>query len=362
MKILQICPPWISTPPSGYGGTEWVINNLSEGLIALGHDVTLFATGNSKTSGELKYVFPKGIIEMGLPWEGALHPLLHYNEAFKLADQFDIVHVHLSAGSDMVLFPYIEDLKVPHIMTIHGHWPYDKLTNVDPYYIKYYGDKVNGVNISKVMEGSMPKELNSWGSVYNGIDMSTLKFNPNPKGEYMTWLGKIVPDKNIYEGILAAKKAGVQMIFAGKIDEAIPLSVSYFNEMVKPLVDGDQIQFMGEADLKMKNDIIGNAKGFLNPINWVEPFGLVMAESMALGTPVISYARGAAVELIADGKTGYLVNNVNEMADRIKDLDKIDRKACRDRVQEKFSLEAMTNAYLLKYDLIMKDFKKSLSN
>jgi glycosyltransferase involved in cell wall biosynthesis len=363
MKILQICPPWIATPPKGYGGTEWVIYNLSEGLIALGHQVTMFATGDSKTSGELKYVLEHGVIDMGMPWEGALLPMLHYNEAFKLAREgdFDLVHVHLSAGADMLLFPFVADLKIPHVMTIHGHWPYDKFTNSDEYFLKLYGSKANAISISKIMEGTLPKEINALGSVYNGINLDTLHFHGKPKGDYVTWLGKIIPDKGLHEGILAAKKAGVQMIFAGKIDDGQPKSVAYFNDVVKPLIDGEQIQFLGEADLKMKNDIVGNAKGFMNPINWVEPFGLVMAESLSLGTPVISYARGAANEIIQHGKTGFLVKNVDneeariaEMAEYVKELDKIDRVECRKSIEERFSLAAMTQDYLTMYDKVIK--------
>lgn len=352
MKILQIAPAWIDTPPDGYGGTEWVIYNLINGLVSLGHQVTLFATKNSRSDGELAYVFEKSFLDQDIPWEAALPALLHYHQAYKLADQFDIVHSHLSSQTDMINLPLMSDLhdqKIPAVMTIHGHPPYDRFSYVDENYQKFYSPNITVLNISKAMEKATSRfKFRSGGVVYNSMDTSTIDFNPNG-GDYLTWLGKIVPDKGTHEAILAAKEAGERLVFAGIVDKHQRISVEYFETKVKPLIDGDQIVYLGPADLKMKNELLGKAKGFLNPINWIEPFGMVMVESMAAGTPVISYRRGAATELIEEGKTGFLVNNIDEMVQAIAKLPQLSRADCRQHVEDSFSPKSAALAHLELY-------------
>lgn len=354
MKILQICPPWIDIPPSGYGGTELVIFNLVEGLIKEGHDVTLFATGNSKTNARLHYVFKDCLVDQNIDWLAGLPPLIHYNEAFKFAREydFDIVHTHLSSGTDLTMFPYLAELEIPHVTTIHGHWPYDRFSNMDDYFLKYYGDKISIINISKVMEKFLPKELNSLGSVYNGIDIHKIRCTTEyKKSDYLTWVGLIVKEKGLHEAIQAVKMKGERMVFGGLIEPKRQKdSVEYFETMIKPHIDGDQIRFLGQINFEQKVAMLCSAKGFLNPIDWEEPFGMVMIEAMSCGTPVIAYARGAAKELVVSGKTGFLVNNVNEMADAIDRLNEINRTTCRERVEKHFSCEAMVKGYIKMYN------------
>jgi glycosyltransferase involved in cell wall biosynthesis len=366
MKILHIAPPWIATPPSGYGGTELVIYNLCKGLVELGHDVTLFATRNSQSPGQLDYLFGKGLVEMDIDWAAALPPFLHYHQAFQRADAHDIVHAHLSSGTDILVLPFLSDLAQKGkaaVLTIHGHWPYDRNTYMDSYFKKLYANDIATISISRAMQKILPKEFRDIGYIHNSLDPNTLTFRARPRNYrpqstdgdaqlrgnsrgYLTWLGKIVSDKGTHEAILAAREAGEQFVFGGIVDKYDKRSVDYFQMQVKPLIDDEQVIYLGALDVKAKSRLMGGAKAFLNPIAWEEPFGMVMVESMACGTPVISYSKGAALELIRNGKNGFLVKNRKEMVKAIAKIDVIDRKACRKYVEERFSPKAAAEKHI----------------
>jgi glycosyltransferase involved in cell wall biosynthesis len=348
MNILQIAPPWIATPPSGYGGTELVVYNLCKGLVELGHKVTLFATKNSRSPDELDYVFNKGLVEMDIDWSASLPPFVHYHQAFQKADAYDVVHAHLSSGTDLLVLPFLSDLAQKGkaaVMTIHGHWPYDRNTYMDPYFKKLYAKDIATISISRAMQKLLPKEFRDVGFVHNSLEPETLQFYAE-KGEYLTWLGKIVPDKGLHHAILAAREIGEQFIFAGIVEKYQKISVDYFETKIKPLIDDDQVVYLGPADLQMKNKLFGEAKAFLNPIDWEEPFGMVMVESMACGTPVISYNRGAAPELIKNGRNGFLVKNRKEMVKAIAKADAIRRRDCRKYVERNFSPKAAAEKHI----------------
>src|SRR5258708_6800205 len=249
MKILQIAPPWISTPPKAYGGTELVIDNITKGLINLGHQVSLFATTDSKIKGisSLEYVFEKGLLELGIDWNMALPASLHYFEAFQMADQFDIIHAHLSSATDLICLPYLATTKTPHILTIHSNWPFDKVSDMDQRFLDLYAPSINAVSISQAHQNLNPDQFNKLGVVYNGLSLKEFKFNPQG-GEYLTWLGKILPKKGLKEAILVAKATSHQLIFAGVVDKYSLESVKYFEE-IKPLINGKQIIYLGAADL-----------------------------------------------------------------------------------------------------------------
>jgi glycosyltransferase involved in cell wall biosynthesis len=369
MKILQIAPPWIATPPSGYGGTELVIYNLCNGLVELGHEVTLFATKDSHSPGKLDYVFNKGLVEMDIDWSASLPPFVHYHQAFQQAGDYDIVHAHLSSGTDLLVLPFLSDLAhkgQAAVMTVHGHWPYDRTTYMDTYFKKLYAGDIATMSISRAMQKLLPKEFRDIGYVHNSLDPNTLSFRTRPgiythkssRGDtrsrgndkgYLTWLGKIVADKGTHEAILAAREAGEQFVFGGIIDKYDKRSVDYFQTKVKPLIDDDQVIYLGPLDVKAKNKLMGAAKAFLNPIAWEEPFGMVIIESMACGTPVISYNRGAASELIRSGKNGFLVKNRKEMVKAIARIDTIQRRDCRTYVEEKFSPKAAAKKHVATY-------------
>jgi glycosyltransferase involved in cell wall biosynthesis len=366
MKILQIAPPWIATPPSGYGGTELVIYNLCKGLVELGHELTLFATKNSQSPGQLDYVFNKGLVELDIDWSASLPPFVHYHQAFQKGDAYDIVHAHLSSGTDLLILPFLSDLMhkgKAAVMTVHGHWPYDRNSYMDPYFKRLYANDIATISISRAMQKQLPKEFRDIGYVHNSLEPSTLSFRTRPKIDrnkssegdsrfrrngtgYLTWLGKIVPDKGTHEAILAARETGEQIVFGGIVDKYDKLSVDYFQTKVKPLIDNDQVVYLGPLDVKAKNKLLGGAKVFLNPIAWEEPFGMVMIESMACGTPVISYSRGAASELIKNGMNGFLVKNRKEMVKAIARVDMIKRKDCRRYVEENFSPSAAAKRHI----------------
>lgn len=352
MKILQIAPAWVATPPKVYGGTEWVIANLIKGLSSLGHEITLFAAGNSQVSGKTKYVFRRSFLEQGINWSAALPAFIHYHEAFRNTRKYDVVHAHLSSETDLLLLPFLSDLSekgIPNLVTVHSRWPYDAYSNMDSMFLKLYAGKILAVNISLCMRKTLPKQFRDGGFVYNSLDISKMKFSAKG-GKYLTWLGKIIPEKGLAEAIRIAKYAGEQIIFAGIIDGHKEISVRYFNDEVKPLIDGHQIQYLGPADLKLKNKLLGGAKAFLSPLDWEEPFGMVFAESMACGTPVIVYNRGAAPEVIKDQETGFLVQNQDEMIGAISKIGQIDRKICRRHVEKNFSPVSAAHKYLRLYN------------
>lgn len=348
MKILQIAPAWVDTPPKDYGGTEWMIANLTKGLSELGQDVTLFATKNSRVEGNLRFIFKSSLLDQGISWIAALPALVHYHQAFKEAGKYDLVHAHLSSETDLILLPFLADLTeegIPNLLTIHSLWPFDRYSKMDSMYLKLYADKILAVNISRVMRKTLPKQFRDGGFIHNSLDLSKIKFKAK-KGKYLTWLGRIIPEKGIAEAIKIARMAGEQLIFAGVIDKYHKESCKYFEEKVKPLIDGNQIKYLGPADLKLKNKLLGGAKAFLNPIAWDEPFGMVLVESMACGTPVISYKKGAAPEVIKGNKTGFLVKDREGMVKVIARVEKINRYECRKHVEEHFSTNAGAQKYL----------------
>lgn len=361
MKILQIAPAWVNTPPKDYGGTEWVIASLITGLSGLGHDVTLFATKNSTATTDLKYVFDRCLLDQGIFWTAALPALVHYHQAFKLAEDFDVVHAHLSSGTDMILLPFLADLTekgIPNLLTIHAPWPFDHFSHMDDMYQQLYAEKILLVDISEAMHKIRPKYFRDGGFVHNSLDTVKMKFNPRG-GKYLTWLGRIIPRKGIAEAIKVAKMAGEQLVFAGFVDKYLKESVLYWEHEVKPLIDGRQIKYLGPADLNLKNKLLGGAKAFLNPINWEEPFGMVVIESMACGTPLVSYDRGAMPEIIKDGENGFLVNGMTEMVKALSKVGKLDRQKCRQHVEDHFSPKAAAQKYLNLYrkEAMLSQFK-----
>jgi glycosyltransferase involved in cell wall biosynthesis len=366
MKILQICPPWISIPPQNYGGTEWVIHNLTEELLRQGHEVTLFATGNTRSSAKVKYVFDQGLFEQNdTEWSLmqpalALPALLHYDQAFKEAEQgdYDVVHAHLSAGTDIMKLKFLADCTRPALATAHMVFPFDKWSNQDEKFIQYYGNQINIAGISHAQAALYPTNFNLLGVVHNGLDLSQMNFIAQPAGwdgqPYLTWLGKIMPWKGLDVAIQLALKTSQKLIFAGILDHHNhPESKIYFEQKVKPFIDDDQIVYLGPADLGLKNKLLGNATAFLNPISWDEPFGMVCTESMATGTPVISFNRGGAAETVKDGQTGFLVNTFDQMVEAVNNISQISRLDCRARVVDHFSATSMTKQYLQIYNRLL---------
>lgn len=331
------------TPPALYGGTERIVYNLTEELVHRGHDVTLFATGDSKTSGKLESIYPRALYRDGIPWSNPLYPLLHLTNAFDKADQFDIIHMHFNTRQDYVALALADCIKTPTIFTMHFVLPKENEKGKEDRFLllKKY-QKRNFTAISRAQKTL--DFLNYVGMVYNGLDFSDFKFNAKPEN-YLAWLGQFRHAKGAAEAIAVAKKIGMKLIMGGQIDWANEDNMKYYNEKVKPEIDGKQIIYLGELGDKEKIELLRNTKALLNPINWNEPFGLVTIEAMACGTPVIAFDNGPVREQIIEGKTGFIVKNVDEMAAAVGKIDKIDRAFCAKHANEKFSAKAMAEGY-----------------
>lgn len=344
MKIAVVAPFEEPVPPAKYGGTELVIYNITENLIRLGHEVTLLATGDSQTRAQLKPIFNRSL--------RAIPDLtdLKLRESYKLIgtgriafylnkNHFDIVHNHLGWR----LLPFQELFSCPTITTLHG--PLDIA-----YQQRVYGEykTASYVSISLSQRRPMP-DLNYIANVYNGIDTTQFSFFPQPQ-DYFAFLGRMSPEKGPVQAIQIAKQARVRLVMAAKIDAVDQV---FFTEQVKPLIDGQQIQFIGEVDHAGKVPLLGNARALIAPIQWEEPFGLFFIEAMATGTPVITLNRGSVPEIIVHGKTGYIVNNIEEMVAAVGQIDQIDRKVCRAHVEENFTSEKMAEGYEQVYQMVL---------
>ncbi len=364
MRIAQIAPPWITIPPKNYGGTESVIYNLVEELVAQGHDVTLFAPGDAKTSARLVSFFPTSLLAEKVEWSMHLKAFYHLQKSLEhvRAHQFDIVHTHLSSGSDLYLLPLTAYLETPHVSTLHSHSPFDhspggRVGDAD----RYYMDWAPSVPIVAISESARAQEklpFHFVDVVYNGIEMRQFPPPSKKRGDYLVWLGRFVPEKGPHLAIEAAKRAQVPLVLAGTIDRYMKASVDYFQEQIKPQIDNKQIKYIGPVNMKRKVSLLSRARGFLNPIEWAEPFGMVMVEAMALGCPVISFAQGAAPEIVADGKTGFLVQNLDEMVQSIPKIEQIDREATRLHVEGHFSTQVMAEKYTQVYEKVIAINKK----
>ena len=342
MRIAQVAPLWFAIPPQTYGGTELVVSMLTEELIRRGHEVTLFATADSKTQAKLVPIWQKGLEKANLSAPFAVFSLM-YKELIERRDEFDIIHDHC----EHYTAPFSKFLKPPIVSTLHN--PITEEKNI--LFKKY--PNINYVAISKNQKKSGPG-LNIVKTIYHGIPIEKYDFNPNP-GNYLLWLSSIIPEKGPATAIEIAKMAGEKLIISGPI---FSYAADYFEYRIKPLIDGKQIQFVGEADFEKKIELFKNAKAFLFPIKRQEPFGLVVIEAMACGTPVIAFNEGSMSELIEDGKTGFLVDSAEEAVRALKRVNKISRSYCREYVKKNFPLSRMVNRYEWLYKKILSQKNK----
>ena len=342
LRIAQVAPLWFPVPPKKYGGTERIISFLTEGLVKKGHKVTLFAPGDSKTKAKLVALIKKGIISLGATWKEFWWDIFNHSVAFQRAKEFDIIHCHWNLmGAFFQRF-----IKTPVVHTLHN---IPSPSNLRWQIIKEYKNDIRAVFISKSEKrNSVVKFKHSW-VVYNGINLSDFKFNPKPKNHFI-WIARICPAKGTKEAIEIAKKAKIKLLLAGQIQ---PHYRQYFEKEIKPRLTST-IKYVGELPKEKLSKFYGSAKGCLYPIHWEEPFGLIMTESMACGTPVIVFDKGSAREVVKDGKTGFIVNNIKEAVEAIKRINEIDRKKCREWVEENFTKEKMVDNYEKLYYEILK--------
>ena len=327
-----------------------------EELVAQGHDVTLFAPGDATTSAKLVSFFPHSLLAKKGDWGMHLKAFYHLQKSLEevRTHRFDIVHTHLSSSTDLYLFPLTASLPIPHVTTLHSKFPFDhhgpddKCGDADRYYMDW-ADCVPLVAISESARDQEKLPLNFVDVVHNGIDMSQFPPPGNKRENYLVWLGRFVPEKGPHLAIEAAKRAQVPLVLAGTIDRYLKASVAYFHEQIEPHIDNKQVKYVGPVNMRRKVSLLRRAHAFLNPIEWEEPFGMVMVEAMALGCPVISFARGAAPEIVMDGETGFLVKNLDDMVETLERIDEIDREEIRLYVERNFSARVMTEKYIRVY-------------
>lgn len=354
MKIAHIAPPWIAIPPNNYGGTEIVLYNLIEEQVAQGHDVTLFAPADAKTSARLISFFSHSLIESGVPWHAHLKAYYHFHKAVEYikSHQFDVVHTHLSSSADMYVYPLLDSISVPVVVTLHSRFPFDRvaswLGDADQDYLEWLAS-VPMIAISASAREDVPYKLNFIGVIHHGLPTDLFSPTVEQPEDFLFWLGRFVPEKGPHLAIEAAKACGRPLVLAGTIDQHVPEAVDYFEQLIKPQIDGEQIRYVGPVGMQEKIDWFSRAYGLLNPIEWKEPFGMVMIEAMAVGCPVISFAQGSTPELIDHGKSGFLVNDLNGMVHYIGKLESLDRDVVRTHVEENFSVRVMVEKYTKAY-------------
>ena len=324
-RVAILSPVAWRTPPRQYGAWETVASNITEGLVARGWDVTLFATGDSVTRARLHAVVDKGYEEdASIDPKVAEH--LHIPEAFEHAGEFDLIHSHC----DFMALPYTRLVETPVLTTIHGF----SSPQIMPVYKKYRDSYF--VSIS---DSDRHPDLDYVATVYNGIDLSLYPLRPGG-GDDLIFLGRIHPDKGVHLAIEVARRSGQRLVVAGIIqDEA------YFREQVEPHLDDETVRYVGPLDVRGKNELFARAHALLHLNTIPERFGLVLAEANAAGVPVIAMDLGSCREVIEDGQTGFLVDDVEEAAQALGRIPEIDPGACRRRVEERFSVETMVKAY-----------------
>jgi glycosyltransferase involved in cell wall biosynthesis len=335
MRIAIVAPPWAPIPPDLYGGIEGAIDSLARGLQAQGQDVLLFATGDTTCPVPRRWLLAKA---EGNRMGFSVPELRHVMAAYDVVADYDIVHDHTVLGP--VYSELLPDVKV--VTTIHGPFNED-LTDI----YRRLGTRVPIIGISEAQRRPAP-DIPIAKVIHHGVDPDV--FSVGSGGDYCLFLGRMAPEKGPHRAIQAARKAGVPIRLAGKLRE--PWEHMFFEKEVAPLL-GDDAEYMGEVTQEEKVKLLGGARVTLFPIRWNEPFGLVMLESMACGTPVIAFREGAAPEVVEDGRSGYLCRSETEMAEAIQNIDAIDRAECRAVVEGYFSIDRMVREHVELYEQII---------
>jgi glycosyltransferase involved in cell wall biosynthesis len=336
LKVAVISPVWFPVPPTGYGGIEWIVSLLADGLVEAGHDVTLFASGDSRTKAKLSSVYE----EAPSQWIGRSHwELNHALHCYTNADEFDVINDH--TGTLGVALSGLVDTPVVH--TVHGPLVGDP----GEIYERLAGLVPNLHLISLALSQRRPKRELPWlANCPNALDLSVYPCKPHT-GDYLLFLGRMSPDKGCHRAIAVAMERELPLKIAGKMQE--PKERAYFEEFVEPHLGIHGIEYLGEVSHGRKVELLQDARVTLFPIDWEEPFGLVMIESMACGTPVIATSHGAVPEVIEHGRSGIIVSHYREMGDALEQADALDPLECRRYVEESFSQERMVDDYVQAY-------------
>jgi glycosyltransferase involved in cell wall biosynthesis len=341
MRIAQVPPLYEAVPPRLYGGTERVVAHLTEALVDLGHEVTLFASADAVTRARLAPVRDQAIrLDPALYKSDLAAHLVQISEVRRLADQFDVIHFH----TDMIHFPFFHDLAHKTLTTLHGRLDLKDLPGV---YRRWSHFPLASISDSQ----RRPLAFANWaGTVHHGMAADLYAFSPKPEG-YLAFLGRISPEKGPDRAIAIAKLLGCKLKIAAKVDAA---DRAYFESRIEPLLDDPLVEFIGEIGDTEKSAFLGGADALLFPIDWPEPFGLVMIEAMACGTPVVAYRCGSVPEVIEPGLTGFIVEGETQAAEAVKLARRLDRAAIRRRFERRFSARAMATSYVDLYRALVR--------
>lgn len=349
MRIAQIAPMYEAVPPHRYGGTERVVSYLTEELVRRGHDVTLFASGDSRTSARLVPTTEHALRErftlhemkeLGIP----LH-LAMVGQVLQRADEFDVIHSHI----DYFPFPFEPFVRTPIVTTLHGRLD---LLYLPPFFQAF--PKAAVVSISHHQRGPLAPYRPHWvGTVYNGIPVHEFPFSERP-GDYLLFVGRIAPEKQVEWAIEIAKRTGIKLLIAAKVD---PYDQEYFDRDVKHLLDHPLVEFLGEVDEQEKRRLMAGAYGLCFPIDWPEPFGMVQIEALASGTPVLAMNRGSVPEVLRHGVSGLVGNSLDELVALAPRLGELDRRACRREAERRFSSRALAVGYEQVYKRVIAERK-----
>jgi glycosyltransferase involved in cell wall biosynthesis len=338
MKIAQIAPLSERCPPRLYGGTERIVSYLTEELVRQGHDVTLFASGDSRTAARLVRCSDMALRLNPAVRNHLLYHVVMLDEVLKRADEFDVLHFHI----DHLHFPLVRAFAQRTVTTLHGRLD---LPDLRPFHAAF--PEMPLVSISREQRRWLPRQLKWVGNVYHGLPADSLPFTSSSDGEYLAFLGRISPEKRPDRAIEIATRAGLPLRIAAKVD---PVDQAYWDQVIAPMIKSHpNVEFIGEIDQARKADFLSCARALLFPIDWPEPFGLVMIEAMACGTPVIAFRAGSVPEVVDDGVTGFIVDDVEGAVAAVARLRELDRNRVRAIFERRFTVERMADDYLLIY-------------
>jgi glycosyltransferase involved in cell wall biosynthesis len=338
MKIAQVSPLFESVPPKRYGGTERVVSYLTEELVKQGHEVTVFASGDSITSATLVPVIPESVRQDVSTLSWLAYHTIEMDLVSELADSFDIIHFH----TDYMHFPVTRHLRAPHVTTMHGRLDLPELV---PLFRQYAELPVVSISDSQ----RCPLPLANWSeTVYHGLPADL--YSPGAgKGGYFLFLGRISREKGLDRAIAIAQACGMPLYIAAKLDSG---GQAYYKDVIKPLLGSPLVKYIGEVGDSEKRELLQGAHALLFPIDWPEPFGLVMIEAFACGTPVVAYRNGSTPEIMEDGVTGFVVNNLLEAVSAARAIDSLDRNACRRVFDQRFDAARMAAQYVQVYERV----------
>lgn len=346
MRIAQVAPLYESVPPSAYGGTERVVAYLTEELVRQGHEVVLFATNDSVTSAQLVPIVDRGLRLNPDCRDPLAHHAILIDQVSQLAPDFDIIHFH----TDYLHFPAARLMQTPYLTTLHGRLD---LPDLVPLYQHFFDMPLASISLDQ----RRPLPFANWqANVYHGLPEALYHYRPEP-GRYLAFLGRISPEKRVDRAIEIAIAVGMPLKIAAKIDKA---DQDYFERHIKDRLRHSLVEFLGEIGDQEKGEFLGNAAALLFPIDWPEPFGLVMIEAMACGTPVIAFRGGSVSEIMRDGLTGYVVETVDQAVQAVTQLKCIDRAGCRREFEERFSARRMALDYLATYHALIATTKPAV--